>query len=72
MLKLSELKELEAEHKVLMEEFTTLKEKVNAVQYSDTVFVIGNGALEFVKFIRSLEDKITKFEKIKAANGGRF
>ena len=67
-----ELKELEADHKVLMEEFTTLKEKVNAVQYSDTVFVIGNGALEFVKFIRSLEDKITKFEKIKAANGGRF
>lgn len=67
-----ELKSLQAENKQLLEELELLKARFSAVQYSDTVFVIGKGAQEFVQFIRALEEKVITYERIKRENGGRI
>ena len=60
-----ELEHLREENANLRNQLRTLRESVNAVQYSENVFVVGKGAEEFIKFLKTVESKISKLEEKK-------
>ena len=63
-----ELEHLREENANLRNQLRSLRESVNAVQYSENVFVVGKGAEEFIKFLKTVESKIAKLEGKKVAN----
>ena len=51
------------ENKLLKAELERLKNSVNAVQYNENVYVVGNGAEQFVDFLTQIESKLNQLEQ---------
>lgn len=60
-----ELERLRYENVALKEQLKSLRESIDAVQYSENVFIVGKNAEDFVRFLNSVESKISKLEEKK-------
>ncbi|OHS97418.1 hypothetical protein TRFO_09396 [Tritrichomonas foetus] len=69
---LTQIKAYEQENAQLRKELADLRKSLDAVQYNESVFIVGKGAEEFVRFISEIEAKIKHLEAQKKANGGFF
>jgi hypothetical protein len=56
------LRALQKENEELWTELKRLRSMVSSVQYRDNVFVIGNDAEEFVRFMEKVEDELNRLE----------
>lgn len=60
-----ELERLREENANLKAQLKSLRDSIEAVQYSENVFVVGKGAEDFIKFLSTVESKIARLEEKK-------